>query len=59
MFAPIEWMIAGRYIRARRTEGFISVIALISFLGIMLGVGALIIVLSTCYMTRHEHKSAG
>ena len=46
MFAPIEWMIAGRYIRARRTEGFISVIALISFLGIMLGVGALIIVLS-------------
>ncbi len=46
MFAPIEWMIAGRYVRARRTEGFISVIALISFLGIMLGVGALIIVLS-------------
>lgn len=46
MFAPIEWMIAGRYVRARRSEGFISVIALISFLGIMLGVGALIIVLS-------------
>ena len=46
MFAPIEWMIAGRYVRARRTEGFISIIALISFLGIMLGVGALIIVLS-------------
>ena len=39
-------MIAGRYVRARRSEGFISVIALISFLGIMLGVGALIIVLS-------------
>ena len=39
-------MIAGRYVRARRSDGFISVIALISFLGIMLGVGALIIVLS-------------
>ncbi len=46
MFAPIEWMIAGRYVRARRSEGFISVIAAISILGIMLGVGALIIVLS-------------
>ncbi|MCZ6591746.1 MAG: lipoprotein-releasing ABC transporter permease subunit [Alphaproteobacteria bacterium] len=46
VFAPIEWMIAGRYVRARRSEGFISVIAAISILGIMLGVGALIIVLS-------------
>lgn len=46
MFAPIEWMIAWRYVRARRTEGFISVIAAFSFLGIMLGVGTLIIVLS-------------
>ncbi len=46
MFTPIEWMIAGRYVRARRTEGFISVIAWFSFLGIMLGVATLIIVLS-------------
>ncbi|MDH3738998.1 MAG: ABC transporter permease, partial [Alphaproteobacteria bacterium] len=46
MFAPVEWMIAGRYVRARRTEGFISVIAWFSFLGIMLGVATLIIVLS-------------
>ena len=46
MFAPIEWMIAWRYVRARRAEGFISVIAAFSFLGIMLGVGTLIIVLS-------------
>jgi lipoprotein-releasing system permease protein len=46
VFAPIEWMIAGRYVRARRTEGFISVIAWFSFLGIMLGVATLIIVLS-------------
>lgn len=46
MFAPIEWMIAGRYMRARRAEGFVSVIAAFSFFGIMLGVGTLIIVLS-------------
>ena len=37
-FAPFEWMIARRYLRARRKEGFISVIAGFSFLGIMLGV---------------------
>ena len=46
MFARIEWMIAGRYMRARRAEGFISVIAAFSFFGIMLGVATLIIVLS-------------
>ena len=46
MFSAVEWMIAGRYVRARRTEGFISVIAWFSFLGIMLGVATLIIVLS-------------
>jgi lipoprotein-releasing system permease protein len=39
-------MIAGRYMRARRAEGFISVIAAFSFFGIMLGVATLIIVLS-------------
>ncbi len=36
-FAPFEWMLAGRYLRARRREGFISVISLFSFLGILLG----------------------
>ena len=36
-FAGFEWMIAFRYLRARRREGFISVIAGFSFLGIMLG----------------------
>ena len=39
-------MLAGRYLRARRKEGFISVIAGFSFLGIMLGVATLIIVMS-------------
>ena len=41
-FAPFEWIIAGRYLRARRKEGFISVIAGFSFLGITLGVATLI-----------------
>ena len=36
-FARFEWMVARRYLRARRREGFISVIAGFSFLGIMLG----------------------
>ena len=34
-FAPFEWVLSGRYLRARRKEGFISVIAGFSFLGIM------------------------
>jgi lipoprotein-releasing system permease protein len=45
-FAPFEWMIASRYLRSRRKEGFVSVIAAISFLGIMLGVATLIIVMA-------------
>src|SRR3981189_1114877 len=45
-FAPFEWLLSGRYLRARRKEGFISVIAGFSFLGIMLGVATLIIVLA-------------
>jgi lipoprotein-releasing system permease protein len=39
-------MLASRYLRARRKEGFISVIAGFSFVGIMLGVATLIIVMS-------------
>src|SRR5919197_5311216 len=45
-FAPFEWMLSLRYLRARRQEGFISVIAAFSFLGIMLGVATLIIVMA-------------
>ena len=45
-FAAFEWMLAGRYLRARRKEGFISVIAGFSFVGIMLGVATLIIVMA-------------
>src|SRR6201997_2220840 len=45
-FARFEWMIALRYLRARRRTSFVSVIALFSFLGIMLGVATLIVVMS-------------
>ena len=45
-FAGFEWLLAGRYLRTRRREGFVSVIAGFSFLGIMLGVATLIIVMS-------------
>ena len=43
--APERWL-AGRYLRARRSEGFISVIAGFSFLGIVLGVATLIVTLA-------------
>jgi lipoprotein-releasing system permease protein len=45
-FAPFEWLLAVRYLRARRKEGFISVITVFSFLGILLGVATLIIVMA-------------
>jgi lipoprotein-releasing system permease protein len=45
-FSRFEWMLAGRYLRARRREAFISVIAGFSFIGIMLGVATLIIVMA-------------
>jgi lipoprotein-releasing system permease protein len=45
-FAPFEWMLAWRYLRARRSGGFVSVIAALSFLGIALGVATLIVVMS-------------
>src|SRR6201998_4854615 len=53
-FAPFEWMLSLRYLRARRKEGFISVIATFSFLGIMLGVATLIIVMAVMNGFRQE-----
>jgi lipoprotein-releasing system permease protein len=53
-FAPYEWMLAGRYLRTRRREGFVSVIAGFSFLGIMLGVATLIVVMSVMNGFRKE-----
>lgn len=53
-FAAFEWLLSGRYLRARRKEGFISVIAGFSFLGIMLGVATLIIVMAVMNGFRKE-----
>jgi lipoprotein-releasing system permease protein len=53
-FAPFEWVLALRYLRSRRKEGFISVIAGFSFLGILLGVATLIIVMAVMNGFRKE-----
>lgn len=45
-FAAVERLIAFRYLRAHREEGFISVIAGFSLVGITLGVGTLIVVMA-------------
>jgi lipoprotein-releasing system permease protein len=46
MFGAFERAVAGRYLRARRGERFVSVIAIFSLVGIALGVATLIIVMS-------------
>jgi lipoprotein-releasing system permease protein len=53
-FSAFEWMIALRYLRARRSQGSISVIAGFSFAGIVLGVAALIVVMSVMNGFRHD-----
>ena len=45
-FAPFEWMIAWRYLRARRAEGGVSTMTWISLIGITLAVFALIATLA-------------
>lgn len=53
-FAPFEWLIARRYLRAKRQESFISVITAFSLLGIALGVATLIIVMAVMNGFRNE-----
>jgi lipoprotein-releasing system permease protein len=53
-FAGFEWLIAGRYLRARRRERAISAITGFSLVGIMLGVATLIIVMSVMNGFRAE-----
>lgn len=53
-FSPFERMVAWRYLRSRRKEAFISVIAGFSFVGIMLGVATLIIVMAVMNGFRAE-----
>jgi lipoprotein-releasing system permease protein len=53
-FSAFEWMVALRYLRARNAQRSISVIAGFSFLGIVLGVAALIVVMSVMNGFRHD-----
>src|SRR5690242_14996094 len=54
IFSAFERLVAFRYLRARREEGFVSVIAGFSLLGIALGVGTLIVVMSVMNGFRAE-----
>lgn len=54
IFSPFERMVSMRYLRARRQEGFISVISWFSLLGIGLGVATLIIVMAVMNGFRAE-----
>src|SRR4029078_5715284 len=53
-FSTFEWILALRYLRPRRKEAFISVIAVFSFLGIMLGVATLVVVMAVMNGFRAE-----
>ncbi len=54
MFNAFERAVAGRYLRARKGERFVSVIAIFSLIGIALGVATLIIVMSVMNGFRTE-----
>ncbi len=54
MISKFERTVAWRYLRSKKAEGFVSVIAGFSFAGIMLGVATLIIVMSVMNGFREE-----
>ncbi|MEE8535404.1 MAG: ABC transporter permease, partial [Kiloniellales bacterium] len=54
VFGAFERLVAMRYLRARRHEGFISVVAAVSLVGIALGVATLIIVMAVMNGFRQE-----
>ena len=56
MYTPLEFFIGLRYVRARRRDGFISIISLFSIVGLALGVATLIIVLSVMNGFERELK---
>ncbi|MDC9701692.1 MAG: ABC transporter permease, partial [Alphaproteobacteria bacterium] len=53
-FSNFEWILALRYLRSQRKDGFISVIAGFSFLGIAVGVATMIVVLAVMNGFRKE-----
>ena len=61
MFGPFERAVAGRYLRARRGERFVSIIAVFSLIGIALGVATLIVVTSVMsgFQTELETRILG
>ncbi len=54
IFSSFERMVALRYLRARRRQGAVSLIAAFSLLGIALGVGTLIVVMAVMNGFQHE-----
>lgn len=54
MFNKLEFTLAGRYLRTKKREGMISIVAGLSIVGITLGVATLIIVLSVMNGFRHD-----
>ncbi|HLJ06779.1 MAG TPA: ABC transporter permease, partial [Acetobacteraceae bacterium] len=61
MFGPFERAVAGRYLRARKGERFVSIIAIFSLIGIALGVATLIVVTSVMsgFQTELESRILG
>jgi lipoprotein-releasing system permease protein len=57
MFQPLEWFIGLRYLRSRRRRGVVSFMSTASFLGIALGVAALIVILSVMNGLETETRS--
>ena len=56
-YAPYEWLIGTRYLRSTHRRGFVSFVALMSVLGLMLGVATLIVVLSVLNGFERELRS--
>jgi lipoprotein-releasing system permease protein len=57
MNSPYEWLLGSRYLRGARRQGFISFVAVMSVLGLMLGVAVLIVVLSVMNGFERELRS--
>ena len=57
MSSPYEWLIGTRYLSGARRQGFISFVAAMSVLGLMLGVAVLIVVLSVMNGFERELRS--
>jgi lipoprotein-releasing system permease protein len=53
-FSRFEWLLAGRYLRSRRRDTFISVISGLTLVGVALGVATLIVVMSVMNGFRDE-----